>query len=233
MKTEDLSVPTMFNAISSRYDRINHILSLGLDSYWRKTVCRYLPSRQKLKLLDCATGTGDQLATLLRKSPQIYEAIGIDPAQEMLALAAPKIAAYPYKVRLAVGVAEALPFSDFMFDVVTMSFGIRNVADVHQSLKEIYRVLVPQGRILILEFSHPSSPFIRFFHRLYLDRVVPFIGYWMSRNKQAYSYLSKTIESFPQGAAFCEILRQAGFKNIQAKPLSLGAVTLYIGEKPC
>ncbi len=225
------SVPEMFNAISSRYDRINLVLSLGLDRYWRKAVGRLLPKKKRLKLLDCATGTADQLVTLLRNHPQVYDAVGIDPAKEMLALAAPKIAPFFYRAKVIEGSAEAIPFSDKMFDVVTISFGIRNVDNLSQSLKEMHRVLISQGRLIILEFSHPTLQPIRFLHSCYLNWVVPSIGKWLSRNKEAYTYLHKTIEQFPQGEPLCEILREAGFKNVQAKPLTLGIVTLYTGEK--
>lgn len=233
MNTEqrNISVPRMFDSISSRYDRINRVLSFGIDRYWRKAVCHHLPRKQRIKLLDCATGTGDQLVTLLKNNPQIYDAVGIDPAEEMLALAAPKITPYRHKAKLMTGVAEMLPFSDGMFDVVTISFGIRNVADLDLSLKEIHRVLAPRGKVLILEFSHPLHSPIRMVHRFYLTQVVPLIGRWLSHHAEAYSYLSETIESFPQGSALCEILRQAQFKKVEAKPMTLGTVTLYIGEK--
>ena len=152
----------MFDAISSRYDLINAVLSFGLDRYWRKAVCKHLPKKQKLKLLDCATGTGDQLVTLLKRCPTIYDAVGTDPAPEMLRIAAPKLAPYAHTARLLPASAEAIPFPDDMFDVVTISFGIRNVADLSQSLKEIYRSLAPQGRLIILEFSHPKRKPVRF-----------------------------------------------------------------------
>jgi demethylmenaquinone methyltransferase / 2-methoxy-6-polyprenyl-1,4-benzoquinol methylase len=230
-KIDRFSVSSMFNAISSRYDRINTVLSLGLDQYWRKAVCKFLPKKQKIKLLDCATGTGDLLLTLLKHAPQIYDVVGIDPAEKMLNLASSKLAPYSYKIKTMVATAEAIPFSDAMFDMVTISFGIRNFQDLDQSLKEIRRVLTPKGRLLILEFSHPTFPPVRLLHRFYLNQVVPRLGKWLSQNKEAYTYLAKTIESFPQGESLCERLKQAGFSNIQRKPLSFGIVTVYIGEK--
>lgn len=221
----------MFDTISSRYDCVNTVLSLGLDRYWRRTVGTYLPQKQKIKLLDCATGTGDQLVTLLKNCPAIYDAVGTDPAREMLALAAQKLKPYSHRSRVLAARAEAIPFPDNMFDVVTVSFGIRNVADVAQSLKEIYRVLSPNGRLIILEFSHPQHKPVRFLHRFYLNKVVPYVGKWLSNNKEAYSYLSKTIEIFPQGEALGNILRNAGFTDVQIKPVTFGIVSLYIGEK--
>jgi demethylmenaquinone methyltransferase/2-methoxy-6-polyprenyl-1,4-benzoquinol methylase len=226
-----MTVPQMFESISKRYDRINRVLSLGLDLYWRKAVCKYLPKKQKIKLLDCATGTGDQLVTLLKNCPQIYDAVGIDPAHNMLALAKPKLARYSHCARLAVASAEEIPFPDEMFNAITISFGIRNVADLSQSLKEIYRALAPEGRLIILEFSHPSRSVVRFFHRFYLNWIVPYVGKRLSQNEEAYNYLSKTIETFPQGDELAQILRHAGFTNVQIKPLSFGTVSLYIGDK--
>lgn len=226
-----MTVPQMFESISKRYDRINRVLSLGLDVYWRRAVCKYLPKKQKIKLLDCATGTGDQLISLLKNCPNIYDAVGIDPALNMLSLARPKLASYSHCSRLDVAAAEEIPFQDEMFDVVTISFGIRNVANLTQSLNEIYRTLVPDGRLIILEFSHPSNRFVGFFHRFYINRIVPYIGKWLSKNTEAYTYLSKTIETFPHGDALAQILRQAGFANVQIKPLTFGTVSIYIGDK--
>ena len=226
-----MTVPQMFDSISKRYDRINRVLSLGLDLYWRKALSKHLPIKNQIKLLDCATGTGDQLVSLLKNCLNIYDAVGMDPAQDMLSVAQPKLAPYSHCCRLVQGSAEAIPFPDEMFDVVTISFGIRNVADLKQSLKEIHRCLVPGGRLIILEFSHPSKRFLRFFHRFYLNTIVPYVGKWLSNNREAYTYLSKTIETFPQGAALAEILKHAGFINVQIKPLTFGTVSLYIGNR--
>ncbi|MGD0665374.1 MAG: bifunctional demethylmenaquinone methyltransferase/2-methoxy-6-polyprenyl-1,4-benzoquinol methylase UbiE [Rhabdochlamydiaceae bacterium] len=226
-----MTVPQMFDNISARYDFINAVLSFGIDRYWRKAVCKHLPGKQKIKLLDCATGTGDQLISILKNCPHIYDAVGMDPAREMLALAKPKLAQFSHCSRLITAPAEAIPFPDNMFDAVTISFGIRNVADLNQSLREIYRILAPEGRLIILEFSHPRSAPVRFLHRFYLNRIVPYVGKWLSRHKEAYTYLSKTIETFPQGQAMASILKEVGFENVQIKPLTLGIVSLYIGEK--
>ncbi len=226
-----MAVPQMFDAISTRYDFINAVLSFKLDRYWRRAVCRHLPKKQRIKLLDCASGTGDQLISLLKNCPNIYDAVGIDPASEMLAIAAKKLTPFAHKSKVITASAEHLPFPDEMFDAVTISFGIRNVASVEQSLKEIYRTLAPQGRLIILEFSHPKFKIVRMLHRFYLNRIVPFVGKRLSGNGEAYSYLSKTIETFPQGKGLEALIQNAGFSNVQIKPLSLGIVSLYIGEK--
>lgn len=228
-----MKVPQMFNTISERYDFINTVLSLGLDRYWRKAVCKHLPIKQRIKLLDCATGTGDQLISLIKNCPAIYDAVGIDPAEEMLEHASKKLKRHSYTSHLACAPAEKIPYPDQMFDAITISFGIRNVENLSQSLQEIYRSLAPQGRLIILEFSHPQNKLIRFLHRFYLNQIVPYVGKRLSKNKEAYTYLSTTIETFPQGVALCDILRKAGFENVYTKPLTLGIVSLYIGEKRC
>jgi len=220
----------MFDAISRRYDWMNRCLSLGLDKVWRRSILRHLPAGERLKVLDCATGTGDQLLTLLHRCPRVYDAVGIDPSEEMLKIAAEKLRDFEYKTRLAIASAEKIPFPDETFDAITLSFGIRNVADLGQSLKELYRVLLPKGRALILEFSHPKVQPVRFFHRLYLKYAVPRLGALLAKNEEAYSYLAKTIEAFPQGKELCKILEHHGF-NVHMQPLSFGIVTLYICEK--
>src|SRR3569832_690388 len=202
-----MAVPQMFDTISKRYDFINAILSLGLDRYWRKAVASALPTKNRIKLLDCATGTGDQLLTLLNSCPAIYDAVGLDPAQQMLEIASKKLKNNVHRCRLIQGAAEEIPFPAEMFDAVTISFGIRNVADLMKSLSEIYRTLVPSGRVVILEFSHPRHPAIRKLHSFYLHHLVPIVGSSLSNNKEAYRYLSNTIASFPQGEPFCRVLR--------------------------
>ncbi len=226
-----MAVPQMFNTISTRYDFINKVLSLGLDRYWRKAVIGHLPTKSRIKLLDCATGTGDQLVTLLNNCPAIYDAVGLDPAQQMLEFASKKLERNSHKCRLIQGRAEEIPFPDEMFDAITISFGIRNVADLSKSLREMYRTLVPKGRVILLEFSHPHNKWVRKLHSFYLNRIVPTVGSQLSNNKVAYRYLTNTIETFPQGEALCSILRQAGFTNVHVKPLTFGTVSIYIGEK--
>ncbi len=226
-----MAVPQMFNAISLRYDTINRVLSLGLDRYWRSQLAQEIPTKQKLKLLDLATGTGDLLKTVLKKRPNIYDAAGCDPAREMLKIATEKLSRDAHRCKFVVSPAEMIPFPDQMFDVITTSFGIRNFSNLQQSLGEIYRTLNWGGRLIILEFSHPSNKMLRSMHRWYLNAIVPRVGKLLSGHKEAYHYLSQTIESFPQGEALAKLLKEAGFTHVIIKPLSFGIVSLYIGEK--
>jgi len=222
----------MFNAISPTYDRVNRILSFGLDVHWRKKLLSFLPPGQNLKGLDLATGTCDQLLCLM-KTGKFQYGMGIDLAQEMLAKGKEKVFHFPFakKVDLKVASALQIPAEDGVFDCVTISFGIRNVESVHNCLKEMLRVLTPGGKGLILEFSLPNKKLVRFLHLLYLRRILPFVGGLVSRKKSAYTYLNQTIESFPYGDAFCREMREVGFQNIKAHPLTFGVATLYVGEK--
>lgn len=218
----------MFDAISPTYDRINRILSLGMDRRWRKRVAEYLPPQKNLKILDLATGTGDQALALLNSKASIESIIGIDLSVEMLALAKKKLGDKTEFIRAD---AEKLPFAEKSFDAATFSFGIRNVNDPLNSLKAIHRVLKTKGRCLILEFSLPPKP-IRGFFLFYLRHILPRIGGLLSRKPAAYRYLNQTIEHFPSGKDFCLLMKEAGFTRLRAVPMALGGVTLYVGEKP-
>ncbi len=220
-------IPEMFNAIASSYDGINRVLSLGMDLSWRKALADRIPSKANLSILDLATGTGDQILSILKKHPSPQKIVGVDLAQEMLAQARQKL---PASVELLCADALNLPFPDASFDAASFSFGIRNVENPLHSLREIYRVLKPRGRCLILEFSLPPKP-VRPFYLFYLRHLLPRIGALLSGNPNAYRYLNQTIESFPYGDAFCALLRQERFAQVQAIPLALGAVTLYLGDK--
>lgn len=217
----------MFDAISPTYDRTNRIISFGRDQHWRSKVAEHLPPHKNLKILDLATGTGDQALALIKSHASIHSITGIDLSREMLEIAKRKI---PCKMQFLVADAEKLPFKDREFDAATFSFGIRNVTDPLKSLKEIFRVLKQKGRVLILEFSLPPQP-IRAFFLFYLRHVLPRIAGLVSKNKSAYQYLNRTIEHFPSGKDFCYLMRDAGFNRLREIPMNLGSVTLYIGEK--
>jgi demethylmenaquinone methyltransferase/2-methoxy-6-polyprenyl-1,4-benzoquinol methylase len=222
----------MFNQIASTYDKINRILSLGMDRKWRRIVAKNLPSKKNLNILDLATGTGDQLLSLFAHGVSIQKASAIDMSSEMLKLAKAKIEGKPFenKIQLLSADAQKLPFPDNTFDAATFSFGIRNVPNPLLSLQEIYRTLKPQGKCLILEFSLPPQP-IRWFYLIYLRHILPRLGAFLSKQSTAYTYLNQTIESFPSGDAFISLMKQALFHKITIKPITFGSVTLYIGTK--
>lgn len=222
----------MFNQISPTYDRLNQILSFGMDQRWRRSLARYLPKRSSLRLLDLATGTGDQMISLFEAGAPIAAATGIDLADGMIAIGKEKVEKKPYwnKIEWLRADAEALPFSDDSFDAATFSFGIRNVSDPLRSLKEIHRVLKPRGKCLILEFALPPQP-IKSLYLIYLRHILPRIGGFYSKVPAAYRYLDETIETFPCGRAFCSLMESAGFHSAAVHWMALGAVALYVGEK--
>lgn len=222
-----------FDTIAPTYDRINRILSLGIDLLWRKKMGTFLPEGEKLKLLDCASGTADQLLSLLKRHPQIGSAIASDLSKEMLAIGEKKVAKSPFreKVRFMEADACSLPFEEASFDCVTISFGIRNVPDVSKALTEFYRVLKPGGRLLILEFSQPKAKWLRGLFLFYLRHVLPKVGGLLSGNRKAYAYLNSSIEGFPYGKEFSSLLERANFSSATHLPLSCGIATIYTGDK--
>ncbi len=223
----------MFDEISTRYDLLNYILSFGLDAVWRKRLAAFLPPRDGLKVLDLATGTADVLLALFKNNPNVQAGFGIDLAQKMLDIGRHKIASHKleYAVTLSSGDANDIPFNENTFDTVTIAFGIRNVEDPMKVLNEMRRVLRPEGRALILEFSLPQNCALRTAHLLYLRHVVPFVGAAFAGHYQAYRYLNRTIEKFPSGEDFCRLMLQAGFSHVKTNPLWGGVATIYQGER--
>jgi len=224
--------PRMFDRIASQYDFLNHFLSCNRDKAWRRRLADMLDKRPNQRALDIATGTADQLIALYRTG-LISEGVGVDPAEQMLDVGRNKIANRGWQDRLSLqtGKAEELPFDDYSFDVVTMSFGLRNVMDVDVALGEIYRVLRRGGRTLILEFSLPASRMIRWPYLWYFRHILPRLGRVISGDRSAYRYLNVTVEEFPYGNRFCELMRQAGFRAVECTPLTFGVASIYCGEK--
>ncbi|MBZ0167404.1 MAG: bifunctional demethylmenaquinone methyltransferase/2-methoxy-6-polyprenyl-1,4-benzoquinol methylase UbiE [Candidatus Omnitrophica bacterium] len=223
----------MFNRISDRYDLLNRLLSLGMDLSWRKRLARCLPDKTDLKLLDLATGTGDVLIILAQCTPRLKEGVGLDMAVKMLDVGRKKIIKKGLDDRLALRTADAhqIPFPGESFDCTTIAFGIRNMDDPLVALKEMVRVLRPGGRSLILEFSFPRNRLLKAGHLIYLRTVVPALGWLLSGEYKAYKYLNATIEEFPYGDAFCQLMKEAGFMAVKAHPLLFGVATIYQGDK--
>lgn len=223
----------MFDSIAGRYDFLNRLLSLGQDVRWRYALRQFLPKSDKQTILDLATGTADVLITLAKNNPKVYQGFGVDPAVKMLEIGRRKISALGLDGRLVLqkGDGQALPFLDESFDCVTISFGIRNIPDLRLALMEMYRVTKKGGRVLILEFSKPENPILKAGHWLYLQMIVPFVGFLFSGNFKAYTYLNQTIQTFPYGDRFCKILKQMGFVDVKPYPLMGGAATIYVANK--
>ena len=221
----------MFNRISRRYDLLNRLLSARRDIVWRKKCARMLPKRSGLRVLDLATGTADLLLALLKERPDIALAAGLDPAMEMLKIGQDKCRKKNTAVSFINGDAQMQPLKSGSVDIITMAFGIRNVANIEAAFREMHRVLADRGRLLILEFSLPTNRLIRRIYLLYFRRILPFIGGLISGDRQAYQYLNRTVEDFPYGEAFKQKLVAAGFTNTKALPLTFGIASIYSAEK--
>ncbi len=228
-----VDVGTMFDALASRYDRINQLISLGVDRYWRRQLTLHVPRGRPIDLLDVATGTGRQLIEIMERVPEVKSALGIDLSPCMIEVGNKRLTRKPYAHRatLALGDAIAIALKDNTVDCVTIAFGIRNVLCPKTFLREAYRVVKKEGRLIVLEFSLPTRRWLRACHLIYLRHFLPRIGALLSKHKQAYRYLNQTIETFPYGAPFCRLIEQAGFQQVRFFPLTFGIATLYIGEK--
>jgi len=223
----------MFNRIARRYDLLNHLLSLGCDIYWRRKVIKFIPECPDQNLLDLATGTADQIITILKRCKNVTEAIGMDLAENMIKIAKNKIDKHNLgkKVSIEKGDISDIKYSDNSFDLLTISFGIRNVINVQKALSEMYRVTKAGGRVIILEFSLPKINILKTLYLFYFQKILPFLGSVISGDKFAYRYLNKTVESFPYGKNFCNILTEAGFTSVFEYPLTFGIASIYYGEK--
>lgn len=234
-KVEDTrkDVWVMFNRIAHRYDLLNRLLSFRQDMVWRKKLAQYLPKGKNISLLDVATGTGDVIFSLLKKSDRISSAIGIDMANKMLDVGRKKLHTLKLenRINLRLGNATDIPFEEDTFDVTTISFGIRNVNNLDLGIQNMYRVLKKNGRLLVLEFSLPKNKIFKTFYLFYFRRILPVIGGLISGDSYAYNYLNQSVETFPYGDAFCDVLKKNGFKNVKFYPLTFGIASIYQADK--
>lgn len=214
----------MFQRIAGRYDLANHLLSGGLDFWWRERAARIVRDWKPRRVLDLATGSGDLALTIAKKLPDA-EITGADFCAEMLETARTKGLA-----NTVVADALQLPFKDAHFEVVTCAFGLRNMADWPSALREMARVLATGGHLLVLDFSLPRGP-LRPVYRAYLHHVLPRLAGIVTGEKEAYDYLGASIEKFPRGEAMCALIRGSGFKVASAQPLTGGIVTLYCATR--
>ena len=220
-------VAKMFDAISKNYDGLNRVISLGIDVKWRKKVVKIVGKNKPKQILDIATGTGDLALMMAELSPD--KIIGLDISEGMLAVGKEKIAKVNLseKIEMVVGDSEEMPFDDDTFDAITVSFGVRNFANLDKGIKEIARVLKPSGVLVILETSNPLKFPFKQGYKLYTHLFLPIIGKLFSKDKVAYSYLSESANSFPFGAAFNNILQKNGFTSTEDTPVTFGVATIY------
>lgn len=225
-------VEQMFDRIAPRYDLLNRVLSLGIDVWWRKRAIGYLKPLQPSKILDVATGTAD-VAILMAKILKPKQIVGIDIANQMLELGRGKIANQGLSeiISLETGDSERLQFEDNSFDAVTVAFGVRNFETLEKGLAEMYRVMRPGGRVVVLEFSKPHVFPIKQLYNAYFKYVLPLIGRLTSRDMRAYTYLFESVQVFPEGSQFTEILTKTGYQNPLCERLTLGICSIYTATK--
>lgn len=235
----DQRVRKMFGEISPRYDFLNHVLSGGTDRYWRWQTVRTVNPEGDAPILDVCTGTGDLAISYWKKARGKAPVIGADFTHEMLALAIPKGRKLLRKkghgapLTFLEADAQNLPFADDRFQIVSVAFGLRNIADTQRGLREMIRVCQPGGKVAVLEFSMPKNRVIRGIYSWYFKRVLPKIGQLVSRNRQAaYNYLPDSVSEFPHGEALAAIMENCGLTEVNFKPLTFGIATLYYGRKP-
>jgi len=225
-------VADMFNTIAFKYDFLNRFLSAGIDISWRKKAIRELKSLQPKLVLDVATGTAD-VALLTHELIHPEKIIGIDISDGMLAIGRQKIAEKKLNdiISLQNGDSANLPFENDSFHAITVAFGVRNFQLLDQGMREMLRVLKPGGKLVVLEFSKPTAPVISQFYHLYMNVITPSVGKLFSNNKAAYQYLNDSVQAFPEGQSFLNIMNEAGFTQTYLKKLSFGICTIYCGSK--
>jgi demethylmenaquinone methyltransferase/2-methoxy-6-polyprenyl-1,4-benzoquinol methylase len=225
-------VAAMFDDIAFKYDFLNRFLSAGIDVGWRKKAIRQIAELNPKTILDVATGTADVaiMASGILKPEKIT---GIDISDGMLEIGRQKVEKAGLKgiIELLNGDSETINFKDNTFDAVTVAFGVRNFQHLEKGLSEILRVLKPGGKLVVLEFSKPKTPGVKSMYNLYMKIICPNIGKLFSKNRNAYKYLDESIQKFPEGKNFTQILDSLGYSNTYCKPLSLGICSIYCGSK--
>lgn len=225
--TKKEQVEQMFDNISGKYDELNHILSMGIDVGWRKKVVKIIKNQNPETVLDIATGTGD-LAIMMAKSTDA-KITGFDLSAGMLEVGRKKIAELNLgnRIEMIQGDAEKMPFDDNSFDCITVAFGVRNFEDLKKGLDEIYRVLKPGGKFVILEFSQPQSFPMKQLYSFYSKYILPMIGKKISKDKSAYTYLPESVKAFPYGEEMKKILKSSNFIKTTDKKLTFGISSIY------
>jgi len=231
---DPVAVNSMFARIARRYDLANRLLSGGIDVWWRRRLVKAVARNHPSAVLDLATGSGDVAFALSRELPRSTGIVGMDFCQPMLDEAEIKKAVTDGRyanVAFQQGDGLALPLPGGSFDIVTISFGLRNMADRSRALSEIKRVLRPNGRVFILEFSQPYRWF-RPFYFFYLKRILPWIASWVTGDRGAYDYLCGSVETFPTHQQLTEELTTAQFGSVTTHRLTLGIVALHEAVNP-
>ncbi len=225
-------IAKMFNAIASRYDIMNRLISLGQDKRWRRKAISILKPQSPATILDIATGTGD-MAIKMHSMLSTCKVTGCDISEGMLEVARKKVLdlGLASEIEFSLGDCISLPFEDNSFDAVTISFGIRNVEDIERGISEINRVLKPSGTLVILELSVPENSFYKFFYKIYTKLFIPTLGKIITGERRAYDYLRKSIAVVPQGKAMTNIMSKVGMTNCCYTYMTFGACAIYSAKK--
>lgn len=225
-------VEKMFDSIAHKYDFLNHLFTLGIDVLWRKRCIRLLRKNQPSTILDVATGTGDFAIEAIRMGLDA-QVTGLDLSAGMLENGKEKIKKRRYedKIEMIQGDSENLPFDDNSFDAYTVGFGVRNFENLDKGLREMHRVLKPNGTTVILELSKPKMFPIKQLFWIYFKFIMPTIGRIVSKDSAAYTYLPASVAAFPEGKEFLEKMEQAGFKELKQISLTGGIASIYTGKK--
>lgn len=228
-KTSEKEVHDLFTRVAPHYDKMNNVVSLGIQNKWRKIFLQKLSLKENDHCLDLCCGTGDSTIALAQRTKSV---IGLDFNEKMMALAKPKIKKnhLTKKVQLIKGDAMSLPFKDSSFDCVTICFGLRNVPDAGKTISEAYRVLKPGGEFAILEMSQPTNPLVKFGWLVYFD-IFPYFAKLTHSQVTDYRYLSQTSKAFLSATALKRLLEQKGFEKVMITKLTFGAGAIHIAYK--
>ena len=230
IQEEKKNIGTLFDGIAGTYDFLNHALSLNIDKSWRRKTVKLLEPCDCL--LDVAIGTAD-LSLEIMKQGKAKKIQGLDLSKEMMRIGKEKAekAGYGDTISFECGSALDMPYQDNSFDAITCAYGVRNFSDVDKGLREFHRTLKPGGQLVILEFSYPSNPIIRFFYDLFFSNILPLVGRLVSNDKSAYSYLNRSVKDFFWGEEMTARLSSAGFCDAKFKTLTFGVTTIYTARK--
>jgi demethylmenaquinone methyltransferase/2-methoxy-6-polyprenyl-1,4-benzoquinol methylase len=224
-------VAAMFNNIAPRYDFLNQVLSLGIHKGWRRKAIRMLAAEKPRTVLDIATGTGDFAIEAMKLNPE--KVVGVDISEGMLKLGIEKVRklGLSHMIELKAGDSENLAFPDNSFDAVTVGFGVRNFENLEKGISDIYRVLNNNGTLVILEFSKPRGFPIKQLYKFYSRFITPAIGKMFSKDNSAYTYLPESVNAFPDGDDFLDVLKKAGFRSMKARTVAFGIASIYFAKK--
>ena len=232
MAMKDYQVKRMFETIAFSYDFQNSFLSLRRDSYWRRVMAQCLELPADALVLDMATGTGEVAVEICNHHPEA-RIIGVDFSPKMLTIGRRKgkFKKFASRIHLSLGDGRQLPLKSGSFEAATIAFGIRNIEERDQALREFYRVLKPGGQLLIMEFDIPNDPLLGTMYRLYFDYLMPPLGNLLSRTNYAYSYLATSVHGFPTAKEFLQEMGRVGFTSLGVKKLTYGVAKIFRGIK--